>query len=58
MPRNTKEIITRDRLPEIRQHRDKLIIDLYLKYKYTLVEIAEVFKQTPQGIWKIINNKP
>lgn len=52
MPRNTREI--RDRLPEIRVKRDKLIVELYTKYKYTLVELSVVFNQTPQGIFKII----
>jgi len=54
MPRNTKEIITRDRLPEIRAYRNTLIVELYTKHKYTLEEISLVFKQTPQGIFKII----
>ena len=44
----------RDRLPEIRVKRDKLIVELYIKYKYTLMELSLVFGQTPQGIFKII----
>lgn len=52
MPRNNREI--KDRLPEIRAKRDILVVELYTKYKYTLVEISQVFGQTPQGIYKII----
>lgn len=44
----------RDRLPEIRVKRDKLIVELYIKHKYTLMELSLVFGQTPQGIFKII----
>lgn len=59
MPRNTREIITRDRSPEIRKYRDELIQDLYYKYKYTLGEIEESFTglNTTQSIWKIIKKK-
>ena len=56
MPRNTKEIIVRDRQPELRKYRDKLIISLYVDHKYTLDEILTSLTavKTRQGLWKII----
>lgn len=55
MPRNTREIIVRDRTEEINSLRDKFLNELYTIHKYTLEEISGInIPKTPQGIFKII----